>query len=79
MMKVHTRTVEVSRKGRKDWGVVGSCMVEQRVFTVPEMEALAKLTHMDIVHFYGSLDMEVDSLFHENAHEMVIIMRKPQK
>ena len=52
-------------------------MVEQRVFTVPEIELMAKFTNLDIVHFHGSLDMEVDNLFHEDAHEMVIIMRKP--
>ena len=69
--------MEVSRRGRKDWEVLGSCTVEQRVFTVPEIELMAKLIELDIVHFHGSLDMGVDNLFHEDAHEMVVIMRKP--
>lgn len=76
-LQVHMRTVEVSRKVRKDWELVGSCMVAQRVFTVPEIELMARLLHLEIVHFHGSLNMDVDNLFHEDAHEMVIIMRKP--
>ena len=71
------RTVEVSSKRRKNWELIGSCVVAQRVFTVPEIELTAKLLHLDIVHFHGSLDMDVDNLFHEDAHEMVVIMRKP--
>ncbi len=62
--------MEVSRRGRKDWEVLGSSTVEQRVFTVPEIELMAKLIELDIVHFHGSLDMEVDNLFHEDAHEI---------
>ena len=78
IVQIHSRTVEVSRRGKKDWEILGTCTVEQKVFTVPEIELMAKLIDLDIVHFHGGLDMEVDNLFHEDAHEMVIIMRKPR-
>lgn len=77
IVQVHTRTVEVSKRGKRDWEVLGSCKVAQRVYTVPEIELMAKVLRLDVVHFYGSLNMEVDNLFHEDAHEMVVIMRKP--
>ena len=77
ILQVHTRTVEVSRRKKTDWEVLGSCKVAQRVYTVPEIELMARFLHLDVVHFHGSLNMELDNLFHEDAHEMVVIMRKP--
>ena len=78
-MQVHTRTIKLTRRetSRKDWELIGECRVEQRAFTVPEIALLAKLVPLEVAWYYGDLDIEVDSLFHESASRMVVILRKP--
>ena len=51
--------------------------MEQRAYTVPEISLLAKLVPLEIAWYYGDLDIEVDSLFHEYASRMVVVLRKP--
>lgn len=68
--------MEISRKAGKGWELVGECLVEQRAFTVPEIELMAQLARLEVVWYYGSLDIKVDSLFHEDAYRMVVILRK---
>ena len=62
--------------GHKGSKLIGQCMVEQRVFTVPELELIAQILDLEVLQFYGSMDMKVDSLFQEDAWRMIIVMRK---
>ncbi|CAK0782248.1 hypothetical protein CVIRNUC_005604 [Coccomyxa viridis] len=77
--QVHTRTVRLTRRetSRKKWELIGECSVEQKAFTVSEVALLAKLVPLEVAWYYGDLDIEVDSLFHESASRMVVILRKP--
>ena len=79
LMQVHTRTIRLTRRetSRKKWELIGECQVEQKAFTASEIALLAKLVPLEIVWYYGDLDIEVDSLFHESASRMVVILRKP--
>ena len=43
---------------------------------MPEIELMAQLARLEVVWYYGSLDIKVDSLFHEDAYRMVVILRK---
>ena len=79
VMQVHTRTIRLTRRetSRKKWELIGECSVEQKAFTVSEVALLAKLVPLEVAWYYGDLDIEVDSLFHESASRMVVILRKP--
>ena len=79
VMQVHTRTIRLTRRetSKKKWELIGECSVEQKAFTVSEVVLLAKLVPLEIAWYYGDLDIEVDSLFHESASRMVVILRKP--
>ena len=77
--QVHTRTIRLTRRvtNGEAWELIGECKVEQRAFTMPEIALLAKLVPLEIAWYYGDLDIEVDSLFHESASRMVVVFRKP--
>ena len=76
-LQVHTRTVAIERKGERGWEELCVCMVEQKIVTVAELELMARLLHLEVVWYYGSLDIEVDSLFHEETCRMILVLRKP--
>ena len=79
LTQVHTRTIRLTRKetSRKKWELIGECRVEQKAFTVSEIALLAKLVPLEVAWYYGDLNIKVDSLFHESASRMVVILRKP--
>ena len=79
LLQVHTRTVVIERKGKRGWEELAACTVEQKIVTVAELELMARLLHLEVVWYYGSLDIEVDSLFHKHTCRMIVVLRKPSR
>jgi hypothetical protein len=75
-MQVLQRRVTVSQRvSQGEWQVLGESIVPQRVFTLQEIELLARLVGMHVVGYYGAWDLEV-GLEHKDAYRTVAVLSK---
>jgi SAM-dependent methyltransferase len=76
--QIYERTVSFSLVSLSDDEVIKIVqeVVPCKIFTAPELVALARAAGLDVAATYGDMDERV-ALDDENAHNMVMVFRKP--